>query len=67
MRRGELKKLAERLGVSYVTVNNALKFRTRSNVSNMIRKAALENGGALIGAKSLKVAMGSSGEETTAE
>lgn len=57
MKYGECKKLAEKFKVSAVTVNEALKFRTRSRLANLIRKAALENGGALIGAKTLKDAM----------
>lgn len=57
MKYGGCKKLAEKFKVSAVTVNDALKFRTRSRLANMIRKAALENGGALIGAKTLRDAM----------
>lgn len=56
MKHGERKKLAEKFKVSEVTVRDALKFRTRSSLANLIRKAALENGGALIGASTLKEA-----------
>lgn len=58
MKYGGRRELAEKFSVSEVTVRDALKFRTRSNVANMIRKAALENGGILQGAKSLKEATG---------
>lgn len=51
---GERRKLAEKFNVSEVTVRDALKFKTRSNKANMIRKAALEMGGVLQGAKSLR-------------
>lgn len=58
MKYGGRRELAEKFGVSEVTVREALKFRTRSNVANMIRKAALENGGTLQGAQTLKEATG---------
>ena len=54
---GERRKLAEKFSVSEVTVRDALKFRTRSNVANMIRKAALEMGGVLKGARTLREVM----------
>lgn len=54
---GERRKLAEKFSVSEVTVRDALKFRTKSNVANMIRKAALEMGGVLNGAKTLREVM----------
>lgn len=58
MKYGGRRELAEKFGVSEVTIREALKFRTRSSVANMIRKAALENGGILQGANSLKEATG---------
>lgn len=54
MKRGDRRELARKLGVSHVTIISALKFRTHSNVANQIRKAALEMGGVLLGAKSTK-------------
>lgn len=54
MMHGDRRKLAEKFSVSEVTVRDALKFRTRSNVANMIRKAALEMGGVLQGARTLR-------------
>lgn len=63
MKRGDRRELAAKLKVSHVTIISALKFRTRSNLSNMIRKAALEMGGVLIGAKSLKEATHESEKE----
>lgn len=54
MKRGDRSELAKKFSVSHVTIISALKFRTHSNVANMIRKAALEMGGVLSGAKSLK-------------
>ncbi|HBG41929.1 MAG TPA: hypothetical protein DEF88_14525 [Porphyromonadaceae bacterium] len=42
---GERGKLAKLFNVSEVTVRNALKGRTRSELSDRIRKAALERGG----------------------
>jgi len=54
---GERRKLAEKFSVSEVTVRDALKCRTRSNVANMIRKAALEMGGVLKGARTLREVM----------
>jgi hypothetical protein len=54
MKRGDRRELAAKLKVSHVTIISALKFRTHSKVSNMIRKAALEMGGVLLGAKSTK-------------
>lgn len=57
MKHGDRRKLAEKFSVSEVTVRDALKFRTRSNVANMIRKAALEMGGVLQGARTLREVM----------
>ncbi len=57
MMHGDRRKLAEKFSVSEVTVRDALKFRTRSNVANMIRKAALEMGGVLQGARTLREGM----------
>lgn len=57
MMHGDRRKLAEKFSVSEVTVRDALKFRTRSNKANMIRKAALEMGGVLKGAKTLREVM----------
>lgn len=54
MMHGDRRKLAEKFSVSEVTVRDALKFRTRSNKANMIRKAALEMGGVLKGARTLR-------------
>lgn len=56
MEHGNRRELAKKFSVSEVTVRSALKFRTRSGVANMIRKAALEMGGVLSGAHSLKEA-----------
>jgi len=36
--------LIEKFNTSYVSVHNALTFRTKSPFSNVIRKAAIENG-----------------------
>jgi len=63
MKRGDRRELAAKLKVSHVTIISALKFRTHSNVANMIRKAALEMGGVLQGAKSLKEATHDSEKE----
>ncbi|RHP66678.1 hypothetical protein DXA74_02280 [Bacteroides sp. OF04-15BH] len=60
---GERRKLAEKFNVSEVTVRDALKFKTRSNKANMIRKAALEMGGVLQGAKSLREGLGKENNE----
>ena len=57
MMHGDRRKLAEKFSVSEVTVRDALKFRTRSNKANMIRKAALEMGGVLKGARTLREVM----------
>ena len=51
---GERTKLASKFKVSERTVRDALKFRTKSKVANMIRKAALEMGGVLQGAKTVR-------------
>ena len=53
---GAKRELAEKFGVSEVTVRDALKFKTKSNIANMLRKAALEMGGVL-NAKTLKEAV----------
>ena len=63
MQYGGRRKLAEKFGVSVITVKEALKFRTRSNTANMIRKAALEMGGVLQGAKTMKEGLGFGKEE----
>lgn len=57
MMHGDRRKLAEKFSVSEVTVRDAFKFRTRSNKANMIRKAALEMGGVLKGARTLREVM----------
>jgi len=49
------REMAKTFGYSRQTVWAALKFRTKSPVSNMLRKAALERGGILIGAGKDKV------------
>ena len=54
MMHGDRRKLAEKFSVSEVTVRDALKFRTRSNKANMIRKEALEMGGVLKGERTLR-------------
>lgn len=54
---GAKRELAEKFGVSEVTVRDALKFKTKSNTANMLRKAALEMGGVLKDAKTLKEAV----------
>lgn len=54
---GVKRKLAEKFKVSEVTVRDALKFKTKSRMANMLRKAALEMGGVLKDAKTLKEAM----------
>ena len=54
---GAKRELAEKFGVSEVTVRDALKFKTKSNIANMLRKAALEMGGVLKDAKTLKEAV----------
>ena len=43
------REMAKTFGYSRQTVWAALKFRTKSSVANMLRKAALERGGILIG------------------
>ena len=54
---GAKRELAEKFGVSEVTVRDALKFKTKSNIANRLRKAALEMGGVLKDAKTLKEAV----------
>lgn len=54
MRHGGRRELAKKFKVSEVTVRDALKFKTRSKVANMLRKAALEMGGVLQGARTVK-------------
>lgn len=54
---GAKRELAEKFGVSEVTVRDALKFKTKSGTANMLRKAALEMGGVLKDAKTLKEAV----------
>lgn len=53
MKYGGRRELAEKFNVSEVTVRDALKFRTHSKVANMLRKAALEMGGVLQGARTI--------------
>lgn len=67
MMHGDRRKLAEKFSVSEVTVRDALKFRTRSNVANMIRKAALEMGGVLQGARTLREEIGKESDESSKE
>lgn len=67
MMHGDRRKLAEKFSVSEVTVRDALKFRTRSNVANMIRKAALEIGGVLQGARTLREVTGKESDESSKE
>lgn len=67
MMHGDRRKLAEKFSVSEVTVRDALKFRTRSNVANMIRKAALEMGGVLQGARTLREVTGKESDESSKE
>lgn len=54
MKHGGRRELAEKFNVSEVTVRDALKFRTHSKVANMLRKAALEMGGVLQGARTIR-------------
>ena len=49
------KELAASFGYSRQTVWAALKFKTKSAVDNMLRKAALERGGIMIGENTDKV------------
>ena len=49
------KELADSFGYSRQTVWAALKFKTKSAVANMLRKAALERGGIMIGENTDKV------------
>lgn len=51
---GEKRRLAELFGVSDVSVRSALFFRTRSPLSDRIRKAALERGGRIMEKSNLK-------------
>lgn len=67
MMHGDRRKLTEKFSVSEVTVRDALKFRTRSNVANMIRKAALEMGGVLQGARTLREGIGKESDESSKE
>lgn len=67
MMHGDRRKLAEKFSVSEVTVRDALKFRTRSNVANMIRKAAFEMGGVLQGARTLREVTGKESDESSKE
>lgn len=67
MMHGDRRKLAEKFSVSEVTVRDALKFRTRSNVANMICKAALEMGGVLQGARTLREGIGKESDESSKE
>ncbi len=41
----EKTKLAKLFGVSRVTINDALRYRTKSELANRIRSAAIERGG----------------------
>lgn len=54
IKHGGRRELAEKFKVSEVTVRDALKFRTHSKVANMLRKAALEMGGVLQGARTIR-------------
>lgn len=45
MKHGERKEIAKMLNVSDVTVRNALKGRTKSVLSERIRKLAIQKGG----------------------
>lgn len=67
MQYGERRKLADKFSVSEVTVREALKFRTRSSKANMIRKAAIEMGGVLQGAKTLREVTGKESDESLKE
>jgi DeoR/GlpR family transcriptional regulator of sugar metabolism len=42
---GDKKRLAKTFGVSEVTIRSALAYRTKSELSERIRKAALQLGG----------------------
>lgn len=53
---GAKRELAKKFDVSEVTVRDALRFKTKSGKANMLRKAALEMGGVLKDAKTLKEA-----------
>jgi len=53
MEHGEITRLAEKFKVSLPTVRDALRFKTKSPKANMLRKAALENGGVLKEAKKI--------------
>lgn len=67
MQYGERRKLADKFSVSEVTVREALKFRTRSSKANMIRKAAIEMGGVLQGARTLREVTGKESDESLKE
>ncbi|WP_298652481.1 hypothetical protein [uncultured Proteiniphilum sp.] len=45
MKHGERREIAKMLNISEVTVRNALKGRTQSELSERIRKIALQRGG----------------------
>lgn len=60
---GDRTKLAKKFNVSTRTVRDALKFRTKSSVANMIRKAALEMGGVLQGARTVREAFGEKNQQ----
>lgn len=67
MQYGDRRKLADKFSVSEVTVREALKFRTRSSKANMIRKAAIEMGGVLQGARTLREVTGKESDESLKE
>ena len=54
MQYGERRKLADKFSVSEVTVRKPLNFRPRSGKAKMFRKTAIELGGVLQGAKTIK-------------
>lgn len=49
VKHGERRKIANMLNVSEVTVRNALKGRTQSELSERIRKIAIQRGGIEMG------------------
>lgn len=44
-RRGEVKAIRKLLGLTEATVINALRFRTKSELAEKIRKTAIDRGG----------------------
>ena len=55
MKRGERKRLMEDFNVSKPTVIAALRGESDTKLANMLRKAALERGGVIVGAAPVRL------------